>query len=285
MAKRKTPAQAAAATWTPENLAALANAWLAANPGGNMPTPEMLASPVLSNPTYAAPAPPTIPFLTPEQQQQIIDIFNQTGTQLAQLDQADTNALATTMQQIGDPTKFDPNDKGTDLTNAVNKEAMINKTGATDVAIARGLFQSSIRAADLADIEATRQLRRNYFRDQYNTVIKANASSRKSIHDYLNASVGAGYDPNDPNSKLGGTFGSMAIENAKNNPSSPGTPGHFVAQAAKQMNTSGAPAIAKPKITGVAPKLTDPDPTRHAASLSFLPPPPSGRRRRGRSRG
>lgn len=283
MAKRKTQAQAAASTWTPANLAALANAWLAANPGANMPTPEMLASPVLSNPTYAPPAPPTAPFLTPEQQQQIIDIFSQTGTQLSQLDQADTNALTVAQQQIGDPTKFDPNDKGTDLTNNVNKEAMINKTSATDAAVARGLFQSSIRAADLADIEATRQLRRNFFRDQYNTVIKSNASTRKSIHDYLNATVGAGYDPNDPNSKLGGTFGGMAIENAKNSPSSPGTPGHFVAQAAAQMSTSGAPQIAKPKTT--TPKLTDPDPTRHAASLSFLPPPPSGRRRRGRSRG
>lgn len=247
--KKKTPAQS---TWTPQALAQLANAWLAA---GNAPTQQMLSSPALNyapeTQTVTDPgtpeAPPTNPFLTAEQQQSLNQLFSDTGNQLAQLDQSSNDALVAAIQQIGDPNKFDPNDQGTDLSGAVNKGAMISRVNATDAAIARGLFQSSMRDADLADIEATRQMRRNFFRDQYASVIKANDTQRKNITDFVNTAVGVGYDPHDPNSHLGGTYGAMAIENAKGSPGAPGTPATIKTTPGK-FNVAGAPAQATGKV-------------------------------------
>ena len=277
--------------WTPQALAQLANAWLAA---GNAPTPQMQASPDLAytpaTSTVTAPgtpdAPPTTPFLTPDQQNALNSLFFDTGNQLSALGAADTNALVAAIQQIGDPRKFDPTDKGTDLSNAVNKEAAVNRVGATDAAIARGLFQSSIRDADLADIEATRQMRRNFFRDQYNSVIKANEASRKAITDYLKTAVGAGYNPTDPNSQLGGTYGSMAIQNAKDNPSAPGTPPTIKTTPARFDPYSGVPIAKGGKFQATSRPPTDPDPTRHAASMEqvFGLAPPTGPKKRKRRR-
>ena len=99
------------------------------------------------------PTPAVSPYMTSE------DIMTQAQAQQAR-DAANADLTYNIQQQAAQTTANIEQNK---------KDELKNRTNATDSAIGRGVFQSSIRDSDLADISATAATRRQQFTDQFAT--------------------------------------------------------------------------------------------------------------------
>lgn len=125
-------------------LWAMANGLPPAKPGAAAPTPPAAQAPAVQ----ATPAAnkPVNPYLTPEQQMAADD-------QLFQIDDGVYN-FNKAYGDLEANTKYE--------TAGVNKREQENNAAAVENMIARGLFRSSIKDAELADVAASAQARRDY---------------------------------------------------------------------------------------------------------------------------
>lgn len=145
--------------------------WHKAGSPGGAPTPGDTYTPG----TPGVPTPPVDPFLTPDQiitQAQARGAF-ETGTQ-------DVDNQLKNMSTDNDYQKGQL-DKG-----AVQASAAENEN-----AISRGLFQSSIRDAELFDIEATKSLRKQHLDDALNLAVSQGETRKKTLKDTWDAVSGA----------------------------------------------------------------------------------------------
>lgn len=106
--------------------------------------------PIWNPGTPGVATPPVDPFHTPDEN---IDSANAQRDYELALQDIDNNL-------------FNMSHEGKFQKQAADKAAKENAAAANDAAIARGLFQSSIRDAELADITATNALRKRYLDDQ-----------------------------------------------------------------------------------------------------------------------
>jgi hypothetical protein len=151
----------------------------------------------------------------------------------------------------------------------VDKSAKENTSSATDNAIARGLFQSSIKDATLIDIEAQRAIQQKFLDDRLSTAT-INANTQKSALGQYKTGVLSG-------------FNTKAVENAKGieptvttTPAPPPQTFTYVPPKVKpgtqvaQPTTVKAPAAKNPPISdGGSPPIGKPSPTVKAAAASF----------------
>lgn len=192
-------------------------------------TPGSAATPGVPSPTMS-------PFLTPDQQITQIDFEGDIEEQLANLD----NAL--------EGMRIDNEFQKTELDTAHKQQV----ARADESAIGRGLYTSSIRDAELNDLEATKRVRSSFLDTQF-SVAQANAGAtrerlRQSLDQLHNAM-----------NQQGAQNASNASEDAapysqEPQPARPGTPSRIVRTPAK-----------KPVVKPTKPKLTKP---RQVASFS-----------------
>jgi hypothetical protein len=127
-------------------------------------TPKPGSAPAAPPPAAASPVPLIDPFLRPEDLQALADFNFSEGNQLADIDRN----LADLRTQTG----YDRQQ--------VDRQAKQGTSDATDSAIARGLFRSSIKDATLYDIEGQRVRQQQLYTDRLGNAAM-DADRRKSI--------------------------------------------------------------------------------------------------------
>lgn len=117
----------------------------------------------------------------------------------------------------------------------VDKQAQQTSSDATDAAIARGLFQSSIRDSQLVDIAATQRLKKQFLDDNLSLTATQGGARKKALQDNLDAFKDA--------------INKRAVENAREagkdqpewlDPPRPEVPGEWRPAAATASSAPGA---------------------------------------------
>ncbi len=122
------------------------------------------------------------PFNTPEEDQQLNDLVSGSNQSLIDMDAQFGGMAATTHEQAGDMVGGKLNHSG-----LIYHAQQQNLQAANDALVARGLFQSSIRDGDLADIDATANQRRLSLLNSLGIQSAANDRTRKTIGDRIAA--------------------------------------------------------------------------------------------------
>jgi hypothetical protein len=138
------------------------------------------ANPAAPAPAAPAPAAPVAPFLTAEDLFKHNDAWKSYGDQLAAIENELSDITTNTGFEIG---SFDAAGNQTSQ-GQIDRNLQRNQSAASDNAAGRGLYKSSIKDAELFDLEATRNLRRTFLQGQLSAAAARAARMRTNLNDW-----------------------------------------------------------------------------------------------------
>jgi hypothetical protein len=137
-----------------------------------------------------APAPPA-PFSTPEQQAVYNDNWKALNDGLAEIENELRGLTTDITFEIGE---FDASGKQV-KEGEIDRNAKKASSGAQDEAVGRGIFHSSIKDAELFDIEATRNLRRTFLQGKLSEAQSKATRLKTNLEGWWNDYLTGTYQP------------------------------------------------------------------------------------------